>query len=165
MKRMLIGLAVCALTLAAQAHATTPSVGDLLNQVTVVPAIDHHPGYQRSCRGGEGCVFGPAWNDPNDHSGCDTRSRVLAAQLSDVTFMDGHGCKIASGTLVDPTRGRPSSRAGETGPASRSTTSCRWPWPGTPGHMRGRRTRRTRTDSPGKRAAIDCVRVNVDVYV
>ena len=61
---MLIGLAVCALTLAAQAHATTPSVGDLLNQVTVVPAVDRHPGYQRSCREGEGCVFGPAWNGP-----------------------------------------------------------------------------------------------------
>jgi hypothetical protein len=107
MNKMLIAVAVAALTLVpAPAHATTPSLGDLLNQVTVVPAIDHHPGYQRSCREGEGCVFGPAWNDPNDHSGCDTRSRVLAAQLSDVTFMEGHGCKIASGTLVDPYSGQ-----------------------------------------------------------
>jgi hypothetical protein len=104
---LLVGLAVWALILAIPAHATTPSVADLLNQVTVTPAIDHYPGYQRSCREGQGCVFGPAWNDPNDHSGCDTRNRVLRAQLYDVTFKPGtRDCKVESGTLADPYSGQ-----------------------------------------------------------
>jgi hypothetical protein len=107
MKKMLIGLATCALTLAAPAHATTPSVGDLLQQVTVVTSIDHHPGYQRGCREGQACVFGPAWNDPNDHSGCDTRDRVLRAQLTNVTFKPGtRDCKVESGMLADPYSGQ-----------------------------------------------------------
>jgi hypothetical protein len=78
MNKMLITVTVATLTLVPAPHATTPSVGDLLNQVAVVPAIDHHPGYQRSCREAEGCVFGPVWNDPNDHFGCDTRFRDTA---------------------------------------------------------------------------------------
>jgi hypothetical protein len=51
-----------------------PIVSDLaalLDQVQVVDSIAPVDGYDRGC--GIGCVFGPAWNDPVDHSGCDTR--------------------------------------------------------------------------------------------
>lgn len=53
-------------------------------------------------------MFGPAWNDPLDHSGCDTRNRVLAASLQDVTFKPGtRNCKVASGFLdPDPYTGQ-----------------------------------------------------------
>ena len=53
-----------------------PVGGDLaalLDQVQVVDSIPPVDGYDRGCGKGEGCVFGPAWNDPLDHSGCDTR--------------------------------------------------------------------------------------------
>jgi hypothetical protein len=49
------------------------SIAELLSQVSVVDEIPDITGYQRGCGKGQGCVFGPAWNDPLDHSGCDTR--------------------------------------------------------------------------------------------
>ena len=89
------------------------SVAELLASVTVVPVINDVPGYERGCgidkktRQREGCVFGPAWNDPLDHSGCDTRSRLLAASLSDVKFKPGtRECKPIAGVLSpDPYTG------------------------------------------------------------
>jgi hypothetical protein len=48
----------------------------------------------------EMCVFGPAWNDPTDHSGCDAQS--LGVQLHDVVFKPNtHDCKVIDGYL-DP---------------------------------------------------------------
>ncbi len=90
------------------------SVAELLASVTVVPVINEVPGYERGCgidkktRLREGCVFGPAWNDPLDRSGCDTRSRLLAASLSNVKFKSGtRKCKPVAGVLSpDPYTGR-----------------------------------------------------------
>ena len=48
-------------------------IADLLQQVQVIDQIPVVEGYDRGCGKGEGCVFGPAWNDPLDHSSCDTR--------------------------------------------------------------------------------------------
>lgn len=45
-----------------------PVGGDLaalLDQVQVVDSIPPVDGYDRGCGKGEGCVFGPAWNDPS----------------------------------------------------------------------------------------------------
>lgn len=82
-------------------------IAALLDQVTVVAALPEIPGYERGCRTGQACSFGPAWNDPGDHSGCDTRSRILRAQLSEVTIKPGtHGCKVSSGVLADPYTGQ-----------------------------------------------------------
>jgi hypothetical protein len=80
-------------------------VTDLLARVTVVDSMPQLPGYERSCSPGKGCVFGPAWKDV-DRTGCDTRNRVLAAQLRDPAFKAGtHQCKVVSGTLDDPYSG------------------------------------------------------------
>ncbi|MBY6388965.1 HNH endonuclease [Rhodococcus erythropolis] len=54
----------------------------------------------------EACVFGPAWNDPTDHTGCDTRSRVLHRDMRDITFKAGtRNCKVIAGWLQDPYSG------------------------------------------------------------
>jgi hypothetical protein len=90
------------------AAPTPASIAQLLTQVPVAAELPNIPGYQRSCSPGMGCVFGRAWNDPNDHTGCDTRNRVLAAQLTDVVFKPGtNDCKVLSGQLVDPYSGEP----------------------------------------------------------
>lgn len=51
-------------------------------------------GYERS-------EFGNGWDSA---LGCDTRNRVLARDLKDITTIDG--CKVASGTLSDPYTGK-----------------------------------------------------------
>lgn len=83
-------------------------VGALLQQVSVVDRIADVEGYDRGCRRGEGCVFGPAWNDPLDSTGCDSRNRMLAAQLRDVRFKPNtHNCKVIDGFLdPDPYTGQ-----------------------------------------------------------
>lgn len=83
-------------------------LGSLLTQVKVVDRIDDVPGYERSCAKDKGCVFGPAWNDPQDRSGCDTRNRLLSNALQDVTFKAGtHDCKVTGGVLdPDPYTGQ-----------------------------------------------------------
>ncbi len=93
--------------------AVSADLNALLAQTVTVNAIPHVSGYERGCgvnkKTGlkEGCVFGPAWNDPTDHSGCDTRSRVLRAQLQDVTFKPGtRECKPISGWFIDPYTGQ-----------------------------------------------------------
>jgi hypothetical protein len=91
------------------AHAA-PASGDLktlLAQVQVVDDIADVPGYQRGCKKGQACSFGPAWNDPLDHSGCDTRNRLLANSLQGVEFKPGtNDCKVVAGTLnPDPYTG------------------------------------------------------------
>lgn len=85
---------------------TSASVAELLGTVQVVDQLPEVPGYQRSCKKGKGCVFGPAWNDPSDHSGCDTRQRILRTQLVDVTFKpNARDCKVLGGLLHDPYTG------------------------------------------------------------
>lgn len=79
-------------------------VSDLLSQVTVVDALPAVPGYERGCREGQRCVFGPAWNNGGS---CDTRNQVLAAQLQGVEFKPGtNGCKVLSGWEDDPYTGQ-----------------------------------------------------------
>ncbi len=83
------------------------NVATLLDQVKVVDRINDVPGYERSCKRGDACSFGPAWNDPTDSTGgCDTRNRMLARDLRDVVFKDGtRNCKVIAGWLQDPYSG------------------------------------------------------------
>ena len=53
--------------------AVSGDIAALLQQVRVIDRLPDVDGYDRGCGKGEGCVFGPAWNDPLDHSGCDAR--------------------------------------------------------------------------------------------
>lgn len=84
------------------------AVGRLLSQLTVVDKLPDVPGYQRGCKKNQKCVFGPAWQDPDDHSGCDARARLVASQLKDLKFKPGtRNCKVVSGVLdPDPYSGR-----------------------------------------------------------
>jgi hypothetical protein len=87
-------------------HPAVPLPG----MVVVASAPPEVAGYDRSCRRGDACVFGPAWSDDVDvaggHDGCDTRNGILAAQLQQVTFRPGtHNCVVASGALADPYSG------------------------------------------------------------
>lgn len=88
------------------AEAVRRDVADLLATVRVVGALPEHSGYERSCRSGKGCVFGPAWTDDSDaamsHNGCDTRNDILRSQLVRVQLdPKSRGCKVVSGVL-DP---------------------------------------------------------------
>lgn len=61
----------------APAPNPTSSVSELLGSVRTVDHLEKVEGYDRSCKKGHGCVFGPAWTDdstaPGSHNGCDTR--------------------------------------------------------------------------------------------
>lgn len=82
-------------------------IAGLLDHAHVVDGLPNVPGYERGCKRGQACSFGPAWNDPQNHSGCDTRSRILKAQLTDVIVKPNtHNCKVLSGTLHDPYTGQ-----------------------------------------------------------
>lgn len=90
---------------------TREAVSALLAAVAVLPDRPHVEGYQRSCKSGQGCVFGPAWSDDTDaargHDGCDTRNNVLALQLAAVQYKSGtRDCVVLGGSLVDPYTGR-----------------------------------------------------------
>jgi hypothetical protein len=98
---------------ASSVPAVNASISELLTKVSVVDELPHVPGYERGCgtdkktQSRQGCVFGPAWNDPSDTSGCDTRNRVLAAQLHDTAFKPGtRRCKVTAGWLIDPYTGQ-----------------------------------------------------------
>ena len=81
------------------------AIKSTLAKVKVIPARPDVPGYDRSCRKGAGCSFGPAWKDV-DRNGCDTRNDVLRAQLRDVAVKPGtHGCVVLSGSGTDPYTG------------------------------------------------------------
>lgn len=89
---------------------TRIQIEDLLGQVQVVTDRPDAFGYERGCKAGEGCVFGPAWTDdydgPGGHDGCGTRDNVLARSLTEVVFRDGtHNCVVVEGTLADPYSG------------------------------------------------------------
>lgn len=115
--RLTVGLALIAAGVMALAGcAATPGpaapsgdVEELLAQVRIVPSRPDPGGYDRSCRRGHACVFGPAWTDDHHgaggHDGCDTRNNVLAAQLRDVAHRPGSSCVVIRGTLDDPYTG------------------------------------------------------------
>lgn len=92
--------------------ATPAPVGaSTLKQLTVIPERPHPGGYDRSCKAGHSCVFGPAWADDVDvaggHNGCSTRDDVLKRDLTTVETKAGtRGCVVVSGTLHDPYTGR-----------------------------------------------------------
>lgn len=97
---------------ASPAPVVSANISELLSKVSVVDAIPEVPGYERGCgidkktKFRERCVFGPAWNDPSNSTGCDTRNRILRNQLVNVEFKPGtRGCKVASGLLHDPYSG------------------------------------------------------------
>jgi hypothetical protein len=77
--------------------------------VEVVEGPGYHPGYDRSCGAGGGCVFGEEWTD--DHpgrfgrNGCDTRQDVLLRQMGDIELRWGSTCRLYDATLVDPYSG------------------------------------------------------------
>jgi Protein of unknown function (DUF1524) len=101
-----VGAAACAPIARPDNGSDTSQLGQLLAQVQIVPALPHLAGYERGCAKGQACVFGRAWNDPNDHSGCDTRNRVLARDLHDVQFKPGtRDCKVIEGWEDDPYTG------------------------------------------------------------
>ncbi|WP_422395834.1 HNH endonuclease family protein [Rhodococcus sovatensis] len=89
---------------------TRIQIEELLTQVQVVAVRGDAVGYERGCKSGEGCVFGPAWTDdydgPGGHDGCGTRDNVLARSMTNVVFRDGtHNCVVLEGTLADPYSG------------------------------------------------------------
>lgn len=86
---------------------TRAEVTALLDQVRVVATRERPGGYQRGCKPGQACVFGPAWTDdtdaPGGRDGCDTRNNVLAAQLREVVHRGR--CVVIEGVLTDPYTG------------------------------------------------------------
>ncbi|MFD4357811.1 HNH endonuclease family protein [Nocardia sp. NPDC058518] len=76
----------------------------LLDTVRVVASRPRPGGYERGCKVGQACVFGPAWTDdsdaPGSHDGCDTRNNVLAVQLREVVHRGR--CVVVAGVLTDP---------------------------------------------------------------
>lgn len=109
-------IALCGCTALGQQVAPAPGsptraqIEQMLGEVQVIPARPHPGGYERGCKTGQGCVFGPAWSDdtdaPGGHDGCDTRNNVLARQLTDVAFKPGSTCVVVSGALNDPYTGK-----------------------------------------------------------
>lgn len=89
---------------------TRAQLDELLAAVATVPERPDADGYERGCKAGEGCVFGPAWTDdydgPGGHDGCGTRDNVLALSLTDVQYREGtRNCVVVSGILTDPYSG------------------------------------------------------------
>lgn len=69
----------------------------------------YHPGYDRLCGPGHGCVFGEEWTDRHPgrfgHNGCDTRQDVLLAQMHEIELRWGSECRIYQARLTDPYTG------------------------------------------------------------
>ncbi|MCA2247578.1 HNH endonuclease [Mycobacterium intracellulare] len=114
--------------------ATATALAPLLEQVRIVERIRPVAGYDRGCGKSQSCVYGPAWNDPDNHSGCDTRSRLLASSLRNVEFKPGtHNCKPIAGTLdPDPYTGQTVDlrhvEADHVYPLRRSWDAGAWQW-------------------------------------
>lgn len=85
-------------------------VADAKTKINSLPTLPERPfpgGYERSCKEGKGCVFGPRWTDdhnaPLGHNGCGTRDDVLAQQLDNVEYKDGTSeCVVVYGTYTEP---------------------------------------------------------------
>lgn len=76
-------------------------------ELTITTQETAAPGYDRSCRPGRGCVFGPDWHDDNTaawgHDGCDQLNQLRARDLTAPTFKSARSCKVTGGTLTqDP---------------------------------------------------------------
>ncbi|MFC9873493.1 HNH endonuclease family protein [Nocardia salmonicida] len=86
---------------------TRAEVAALLDTVRVIASRPRPGGYERGCKAGQACVFGPAWTDdsdaPGSHDGCDTRNNVLALQLRQVVHRGR--CVVVEGILTDPYTG------------------------------------------------------------
>ncbi len=84
-------------------------VATTLKGLPELPSRPYVPGYQRGCKTGQACSFGPAWSDdtdaPDGHNGCGTRDDVLAEQLTNVQYRDGSSCVVIAGVLHDPYTG------------------------------------------------------------
>lgn len=107
---LLVGVVAVALVGASKALEGAHPAAPLPGLVVVEVAPPEVAGYDRSCKRGHACVFGPAWSDDVDvaggHDGCDTRNGILARQLQQVTFRPGtHNCVVDAGRLVDPYSG------------------------------------------------------------
>lgn len=91
----------------------SPSREDLTALFSAARVVEERPyqaGYDRGCKEGQGCVFGPAWSDatdaPGGRDGCDTRNNVLAHDLRSPEFRPGtHDCVVTFGLLDDPYTG------------------------------------------------------------
>ena len=75
------------------------AAGTALEQLAAISIKGRAPktGYSRD-------MFGSAWPDL-DGDGCDERNEILARDLTNISFKDGH-CVVASGTFADPYTGR-----------------------------------------------------------
>lgn len=94
-----------------EALGGAPSGVSSRGPLEVVPNRPDVPGYERSCKAGMACVFGPAWSDDVDvqdgRNGCDQRSDKMRRSLVDVEIKPGtNGCIVARGVLHDPYTGR-----------------------------------------------------------
>lgn len=106
----LLAVAGCSGPVVAEPASTTgteaAAITTELAKVKVIPSRPEVPGYDRSCRKGHGCVFGPAWKG-TDGNGCDTRNDVLKRDLTGRTYKPRtHDCVVITGTLQDPYTGR-----------------------------------------------------------
>lgn len=114
---MVVFMAWAALRVAA-ATTTTEQVAPpasaaaaALEQLPGIPERPHPGGYDRSCKAGDGCVFGTAWTDDVDvtdgHNGCSTRDDVLRRDLTAAETKTGtRGCVVVAGALHDPYTGQ-----------------------------------------------------------
>lgn len=75
------------------------AAGTALEQLATITIKGRAPktGYSRD-------MFGSAWPDL-DGDGCDERNEILARDLTNISFKDGH-CVVASGTFADPYTGK-----------------------------------------------------------
>ena len=85
-------------------------------------------------------AFGDAWTDDNDapggHNGCDTRNDILDRDLVDKTYVVDQAVPRRGGDRhparpVHQRHHRVRRAATRSARRCRSTTSCRWRWPGT----------------------------------
>ncbi|MFD3429349.1 HNH endonuclease family protein [Nocardia fluminea] len=109
---LVLMLAVAGCAVIGPEEPVTPAPGSptraelttLLDTVRVIAARPRPGGYERGCKAGQACVFGPAWTDdsdaPGSHDGCDTRNNVLATQLREVVHRGR--CVVVEGILTDP---------------------------------------------------------------
>lgn len=89
-------------------HGLRGRIERLLADVAVRDTT-YHPGFDRLCGPGHGCVFGPEWTDDHPgrfgHNGCDTRQDVLLTQMRHIEMRWGSSCRIYEADLTDPYTG------------------------------------------------------------
>ncbi len=93
-----------AITLVPAAPATATRTA--LTRLAVLPRRPARRGYDRSCGGGAGCVFGQAWTDavdvPLGHNGIDTRTDVIDRDGgADGALRDAYSGRMTNHIQVD----------------------------------------------------------------